>query len=176
MGHAHPIVQGAPMPEWLIMPTEEQLVNAFLKAIPTYVAGLIVICICLREVRRSRIKCAEHKAELKRRLAEAVNSAEYHASLILRFDLAEKEVLTDVLEAINQCQQLIAALSQKEQSLGGLGMTLTEINTERGKIRLKLKPLERGGSVERVSDIAATLNDGEWPPPKGVTEIFGLLV
>jgi hypothetical protein len=169
------------MPDWLMLPTETQVVNAFLKSIPTLMCGLVIVFFSLREVRRSRRRDATHEAEChgtmeefarlrnEREISEATRMARSQAELIVKLELSDDEALPDLQFVAQQTQPLVLALSQQEQSLGGLGLTLTAAKVEPGAVQLTLSPIERLGCAERVRRIAKELNANATLPPPGVT-------
>jgi hypothetical protein len=176
------------MPEWLVLPTETQLINALLKSIPIMMCGLVIVFYCLREVRRSRKEDDVHKAEHKRKMADLAQQrieweraeemllGQSQAELHLKLDLSDEETLPDLISATKQAQPLVSALSQQEQSLGGLGFTLTEAKVKPGSVRLTLSPIERLGSAERVRRVAEELNTTASPLPLGVTAAHAVIL
>jgi hypothetical protein len=158
------------MPDWLTLPTETQLINALLKSIPTLTCGLVVVFFSLREVSRARRAAAADTVEFQHKMAEyaqqreereaseSTRLARSQAELVVTLDLSDDETLLDLSLAFQQAQPLLSALSQQEQSFGGLGLTLTAAKVEPGAVRLTLSPIERLGSAERVRRIAEELN------------------
>jgi hypothetical protein len=155
--------------------------NPFLMSLPTVLASLIILYFVLRALRRSQITDAAHEAEYRRKMAEyarrdaererteATRRTRSQAELVVKLDLSDEERLPDLRLATQQAQPLLSALSQQEQSLGGLGLTLTAAKVERGSVRLTLSPIERSGSAARVRRVAEEMNAALSPLPPGVT-------
>lgn len=155
--------------------------NPYLMSLPTVVAAVVILFIVLRALRRSQIADAAHEAEYQRKMAEfaqqraereaaeATRRARTQAELVVKLDLSDDESLPDLPLATQQAQPLVSALSQQEQSLGGLGLTLTAAKVEAGTVRLTLSPVERVGSAERLRRVAEEMNTTASPLPLGVT-------
>lgn len=155
--------------------------NYIQHALPTLLAGVVIVVIALRamyQARRegeaSKAECDRQMAELarwqaEREAAEVTRLARSQAELVVNLDLASDDVLPDLPAAFKQTELLVSALSRQEQSLGGAGFLLTAAKIEAGAVQLTLSPVERTGSAERVRRIADEWNATGGPLPPGVT-------
>jgi hypothetical protein len=155
--------------------------NPYLMSLPTVMSAAIILFFLLRALHRSQIADVAHQAEYERRMAElAQERAEWEATaalrqlrsqaeLVVKLDLSDEEAVPDLPSATQQAQPLVSALSQQEQSLGGLGLTLTAAKVEAGTVRLTLSPLDRVGSAERLRRVAEEVNATASPVLPGVT-------
>jgi hypothetical protein len=155
--------------------------NPYLMSLPTLIWAAIMIILILRTLRRSQLADAIHETDFKQRMTilaqyraelqaqRADHQARSQAELHVKLDLSDEEACPDLPLATHQAQPLVSALSEHEQALGGLGLTLTGAKVEAGSVRLTLSPRERVGSAARLQRLAAEVNATTSPLPPGVT-------
>ena len=78
--------------------------------------------------------------------------------LRVTLELGDPDAIPDVARVARDAEQLIAAISKYDETLGGCGFVFSEGRAEPGRVIVTLAPKEVSGSAQRVSRIADALN------------------
>jgi hypothetical protein len=90
----------------------------------------------------------------------------------LRFTVRSAPAPDDARELAVRLKAFCDALSQYEQTLGGIGLQLADVVSGDGQLTLALRPINPDGAEDRLTAIRAMLGDGKSAATGSVGEVL----